>query len=181
MRGSTHLIVGAAAGVAATLSIPTEDTKVKIGIFTATLLGSLFPDIDNAQSKLGRKVKPLSIILNKLFGHRGFIHSPCLLLLLIFTGIFYLFVWEAWNYWPVVAGFAIGFISHIILDAITKGGIPFLYPFSKKRYNFTIIKTGGIGEAIFVGGFLLGCGAISVIAAMINELPHVEFLQMFNI
>lgn len=180
MRGRTHLIVGAASGIAAAITIPVEDEMIRLGVFTATVVGSLFPDIDNSQSKLGRRVKPISIILNKLFGHRGFIHSPCNLLLIFAAAAIFMAVWNSFIYLPVLIGFSIGFITHIILDAITKGGIPFLYPFSKKRYNFTVIKTGGIGETLFLGAFLLACGAISVIVILLGNVPSMEFLQTIN-
>lgn len=180
MRGRTHLIVGIAAGAAASLALPIEDNTMRLGVFAATAIGSLFPDIDNAQSKLGRKIKPISIIINKLFGHRGFIHSPCNLLLILITSIVFMAVFENFKQLPILIGFSIGFITHIILDAITKGGIPFLYPFSKKRYNFTVIKTGGIGEALFLGVFLLACGAISVVAVLLGNAPSMDFLQTIN-
>lgn len=180
MRGRTHLIVGTAAGVATALAVPVEDDMMRLGIFAATVVGSLFPDIDNTQSKLGRKIKPISIILNKLFGHRGFVHSPCNLILIFAAAIIFMAVFENFTYLPVLIGFSIGFITHMILDAITKGGIPFLYPFSKKRYNFTIIKTGGIGEALFLGVFLLACGAISIVVILLSNGPSIDFLQMIK-
>ena len=38
-------------------------------------LFSLFLDIDEAKSKIGKKMKIISIPVNFIFGHRDFIHS----------------------------------------------------------------------------------------------------------
>ena len=73
MRVQTH----AAAGVLSALAI------AKAGILSATpqgyllfaLLGSLLPDIDNHNSKLGRKLPGFSRVAEFLLGHRGVYHS----------------------------------------------------------------------------------------------------------
>lgn len=75
MKGSEHLLFGIGAGVLtaycfhATIAAPGP-------VVLSCVLGSLYPDIDLATSKLGHKVKPVAIAVNKLFGHRNFVHSP---------------------------------------------------------------------------------------------------------
>lgn len=160
MRGKTHLLVGVAAGAAAAISVPADNHAISAGVFIATTIGSLYPDIDNSQSMLGRKIKPISFIINKLFGHRGFIHTPFNLICLLLLMGTPLILTEQYNYLPIVIGFAVGFLSHLFLDAITKGGISFLYPFSRKRFNLTTIKTGGIGENLIVVFMLLISGGV---------------------
>ena len=145
MRGITHLVAGVVAGAATTILINTDSTGISCGVFIATTVGSIFPDIDNTKSMIGKRVKPISFLLNKAFGHRGFVHSPCNLICIASIVGVLLSIFGQTSYLPILLGFAIGFMLHLLLDAITKGGVPFLYPFSRKRFNFTTIKTGGIG------------------------------------
>lgn len=48
----------------------------------------------------------------------------------------------------------VGAISHIVLDAINKEGVPLFWPISKKRFGIGLITTGTTTEAIF-GALLL--------------------------
>lgn len=108
---------------------------ILILVFSATL-----PDIDHAKSWIGRKLKPLSLIINFIFGHRKFIHSLFFVLSISFLiKIFY------GNYY---IPFLIGYISHLILDILTKNGIYLFYPFKLKIHGF--IKTNGIIEKLFL-------------------------------
>lgn len=93
-------------------------------------LGSLLPDIDHPQSYLGRRLRILSVPINKLFGHRGFTHSIFFTLLLgIATA-----PWWAVN--PLFfGGLLLGYSSHLLADMTTPSGVPLLYP-DKKRYKF---------------------------------------------
>lgn len=45
---------------------------------------------------------------------------------------------------------AVGYLAHLIGDTFTKGGVPWMYPFSKTRLRLTTMKTGGPGEQVFV-------------------------------
>ena len=51
----------------------------------AAAAASLLPDADHPKSWLGRRLGGLSKYLNRRFGHRGFLHS--LLVLLILTAV----------------------------------------------------------------------------------------------
>lgn len=48
-------------------------------------------------------------------------------------------------------GFAwfLNYLSHLLADSLTVMGVPFLYPFKKKRYGLKIFKTGDLGDYIF--------------------------------
>ena len=39
-------------------------------------------------------------------------------------------------------GYIVGFTCHLMGDILTKGGIPFFYPFSKKRVHLTGAESG---------------------------------------
>ena len=166
IRGITHLTVGTAAGIATAIACHPNNTIVSACVVGATMIGSLYPDIDNSKSMLGRKIKPISYVVNKLFGHRGFIHTPFNLLCLMLLTMFPMFLSNNYEALPIAIGFAVGFASHLFLDSITKGGISFLYPFAKKRFNLTTIKTGGLGEYLVVAFILALSGGVAAITWM---------------
>jgi len=45
--------------------------------------------------------------------------------------------------------FGLNYLLHLLLDSLTKMGVPFFYPFRKKYYGFKLIKTGGV-EDLFI-------------------------------
>lgn len=83
------------------------------------LMGATVPDIDY---KIGIE-------------HRTITHS---LLVLVFTALFIYLIHPGT---AVVWGLT--YLSHLLLDSFTIAGVPFLYPFIKKRYGLKKIKTGG--------------------------------------
>lgn len=98
MTYKTHLVGGAVAAMLLTLAASEQELGLKpfttpefFGVLTASLLGSLAPDIDQGKkSKVGAMVKPVASVCSKCFGHRTFCHSVWFLLLLYFIirGIF---------------------------------------------------------------------------------------------
>lgn len=123
-------------GVTTLLVIPTvfnlEPIQSYYNLYcvSGTLLGSLFPDIDLPKSKVGRKVKPISWIIYKLFGHRGFTHSLLALFLLVQL-LKYFNIYQSF-----IVGFSIGYLSHLLGDMFTLVGVPLCYPYRRK---FTFI------------------------------------------
>ncbi|MBU0930274.1 MAG: metal-dependent hydrolase [Nanoarchaeota archaeon] len=104
---------------------------------------SLIPDIDNKDSKLGRKFKFVSMF----FEHRGILHTifpPLLLFILLSYFNYNLFAWAV----------LIGYLSHILIDGLTLEGINFLHPISSFRIS-GFVRTGAFFEIIF---FLLFVG-----------------------
>lgn len=116
---------------------------------------SVLPDIDSSDSRIGKKIKPLSWFIEKTFGHRNLLHS--IFPLAVMFWIFFYFL--RWN----VAGiaFLLGYSSHLFLDTFTYMGVGFLHPLYKGRIT-GFIKTGGIIEyilffiLIFVNILVLG-------------------------
>ncbi len=106
------------------------------------LFGSALPDIDQPKSKIGKKFK----IIAFLFKHRGIFHSVFMALIISFG--FYLFT-------GYFSAFLLGYLSHLIADALTVTGIAFLYPFSNKRVR-GFIKTGSIMENLVFLAFIIG-------------------------
>ena len=84
-------------------------------------------------------------------GHRKFTHS--ILALILFSALIFIFDTG------VGFTFALAYISHLLLDAVTKAGVPFFYPIIKKRYGLKLIRTGSAEEYLLlilaISGFLL--------------------------
>lgn len=114
MRGRTHFLLGAIAGYCA---YPTWT-----GI-TAGAVIALLPDIDKADSKAGKRVWPLSWLVDKAIGHRTVTHSWVMLMLPAFFLSPNLI--KVWFY---------SLLSHLVTDALL-GRIQFFWP----------LKTGWIG------------------------------------
>jgi inner membrane protein len=100
-------------------------------------VGALLPDLDASQSKLRswsvggvRPFVPLSIVINRAWGHRGLLHSAVGLAI---TGAFAVGLVLLWGWQPSVALW-LGYASHLAADACTRTGIPFL-PRHDRRYH----------------------------------------------
>lgn len=125
MKGTTHVVFGIGTGVGFQILAGLKLTGILAypSYYGGVVLGALLPDIDHPQSYLGRRLKILSVPIHRIFGHRGFTHSP--LSLLILGGIMAVF----WAKNPLLfAGILIGYFSHLLGDMLTPMGIPLLYP-----------------------------------------------------
>jgi len=107
-----------------------------LGLGPEAVLGAMFPDVDCASATLG------SAFVSSTYGHRGLFHS--LSFLAIIGGM------------SVIAGrdgFALGYGAHLALDALTKGGVRLLAPFSKKSVRGPF-KTGDFFDTLLSAVFL---------------------------
>lgn len=171
MKYKTHLVGGlllgtATVGVASGLAGGGEVASPELIYMGGAVIGSLFPDIDHKGSYIGRRMKITSGIISSLFKHRGATHSP-----IIMGGFVSLLYLLSRAFFPLdiipilLSGFFVGIISHILLDMITKGGVPLLYPLIDKKINLTNMKTGSSGEnfVLFLMVIALVCvGFVSV-------------------
>ena len=127
------------------------------------LLISLFPDLDERNSYLSRKFpwNLLSIGITSFTNHRGLTHRflavfipPTLITLIeLYTNTI------EWL-WPLIYFSFISYLSHLIGDGFTIGGLKrFFYPFSKKTVWFLPkslrFKTGSFTENIWLLFFTL--------------------------
>ena len=149
MMFKTHLAFGFLVGL---LLIQFFRPANQILFLTLVVIGSVLPDIDHPNSKIGSKVK----IIGFLFEHRGFFHSVFALILLMFP--LYYFLKSYMLGIAILAGYA----AHILIDAFSKQGIMPFHPLSR----FTIkgfIKTNGLVEyVIFIA--LIFIDAIKLIS-----------------
>lgn len=72
--------------------------------------------------------------------------------------------WYTWRYFgrvapvlPWIAGG--GIVVHIACDVVTKGGVPFLRPFTRRRFALGLFRVGGAGEK---AASVLGVGMLAV-------------------
>jgi len=145
MRFRTHLAFSFLISI---LIIDSFNIQNKIIFIVVLLIASALPDIDSYKSKLGKKIKPISFLINILLGHRGIFHSPFLLILIsMVIAIINI---------EIAVAFFIGYLSHLVLDSLTPEGVMFFYPFSKKRTK-GFIRTGSLWENIFFILLLVLC------------------------
>lgn len=150
MKKNTHLLGGVAVMgawcVASTkmgTELPGESAAELLGLFGASLIGSLFPDIDLPTSKIGHMIKPASTAINLTSGHRGVFHAPLpYLIILLLT-----YLTASYRAFITALAFTLGVMSHLFLDILNASGIPLLWPM-KRRVSLCDIKVGSLGEKV---------------------------------
>jgi len=150
----THLAFGLFIGL---LAFYFQFVENWILLFLFLFFGVGFPDVDDSESKFGKK--SFFKFINLFFKHRGIFHS--LIFGIVLSWLAFYFDKDAG------AGFFLGFLSHIILDSFTKQGINFLYPFGGLNAK-GFIKTGGKLEKIIFYFFILL--DIFVVAKLLNSI-----------
>lgn len=96
---------------------------------SATLIGSLLPDIDHTKSWIGKSIYPIAKWLSRNYGHRTITHSIFFLI-----GIFLISVFIEKNFredYSISTILFFSILSHLIFDMVTLAGIPLFYPFYK--------------------------------------------------
>ena len=131
MLGRNHLAFGITSALAASVILNNAGIELDyttVGIITASsALGSLLPDIDDANSLIGRVFVHIASFINRVFGHRTITHDLMLFLPLFIASIF---VRNA-----IFFGIMFGYMGHLFLDLMTKQGICFNYLKHRKAYK----------------------------------------------
>ena len=178
MTFKTHLTFGALFVVSPALIPGNEEwmpTLFKLAPFVVplTFVGSLFPDLDHKDSYISKSPLFIFTLFFMMFGitHRGITHT--FFFNALFAGMIYAITThisflKEYSVFLTEVG-ALAFLSHLIADSITKSGVNFLYPFSKKRFNtvpsLMRIKTGTPPEQVYFFGALFATTAVLFIAA----------------
>ena len=140
MLGRSHLVIGAATAVLVSYY---SNVDLSVAAFVVCVLGALMPDIDG-RGKITKLIPfgwLLGWIVRKVFSHRGFTHWGLHPLLFISLGLYFS---------PPLVWFGLGYASHLLADACTRGGIPLLAPVSFSRMGPKLIITGGKWERAIV-------------------------------
>ena len=172
MNYKTHINGGIIVGLYVSLQMTNTSIVTSGALIGGTLVGSIFPDIDHKKSYIGHKAKTVSKAINKFAGHRKLFHAPLMYLLLysISLGMIthkLLIVG--------VQGLFLGVLSHLLLDSFTVGGLPWFYPFSKKKFTLGKIKTNSKLEEIFCG--ILTCINIVIVLDILHITSIFTFTQ----
>ncbi len=136
MLAKTHVAFGILAGLVTLryVAIPNELLFIAL-----VIVGVFLPDIDHSESKVNKSLKVTKII-PLLFGHRGFFHS-IFAALLVFAGLWW---WQGFVYG---AGIFVGYVSHLVSDALTVSGVGFLNPVAHYKVR-GVVQTGTITETL---------------------------------
>ncbi len=101
------------------------------------------------QRRKGGRWSLLSTAIQRSGGHRGPTHS--LPFVALGAGVW---LWASQRYnlpirvpWWTLPG---GILTHLVLDTLTKGGVPWGWPLSRKRISLVPIATGGTIEHLVV-------------------------------
>jgi inner membrane protein len=128
------------------------DVPYEVPEVFAVAAASMLPDADYPKSWIGHQLGSVSEDLNRLFGHRSFLHS--LLALLLITLVLGAPLWRiTGNLAPAVAIF-VGFGSHLFADMMTLGGLELFWPrraiaVFPGRDEYRVV-TGSGSEAVFL-------------------------------
>ena len=148
MMAGSHIAVGAALWAVTARAAGLEVAEPQA--LGAAALGSLLPDIDHPQSWAGRKMRVVSIPLSLLIGHRGLTHSA----LAIIGGLILL---AAMGVGGLAAPVVVGYLSHLLADALTPSGVPLLWP-NQRRFSLNLCRTGSAMEIAIVAALVAAAG-----------------------
>ena len=146
MLAGSHVALGAAAWLAAAPHLgrpPLDPEALALAVF-----GGLLPDIDHPKSWVGRRLRPVSDVVARIFGHRGITHSLLAVLgcgWLLRQGI----VPARWAE-PLVAGY----LSHLLGDLLTPAGLRLLWPI-RGTWALPFCRTGSPFEPLVVAVILV--------------------------
>ena len=141
MMAGSHVALGAAAWLVTAPWLGLSPTS-PLGIGLA-VGAALLPDIDHPKSWFGRRTRPVSTLVAAILGHRGITHS---LLAVLLCG------WLMWRDgmprdW--IAPVAVGYLSHLLADLLTPGGLRLLWPL-RGTWSLPLCRTGSPMEPMIV-------------------------------
>jgi len=152
MTGRTHAIVGAnAAWLTVALGMVDKYSAlfVAVGAFVA-----LLPDIDASDAKIHHIGKGILGGFRCVARHRTIFHSLLIVIIIFIVSFIFLQKFHPLLPWIITSAY----LSHLILDALTKYGIELFYPFKRrfrllpKKYSLKI--KGLFDRSLFILGAL---------------------------
>jgi endonuclease YncB( thermonuclease family) len=149
LKVATHLIFAECCWFATSAVF---DVHYETSAVLAAAATSILPDADYPKSWLGHQLGSISLDLNRLFGHRSFLHS--LHALLLVTLVLGLPLWWLTGRPSPMIAVGVGYGSHLFADMMTLGGVHFFWPSQliavfpgRDEYR---VKSGGNSERVFV-------------------------------
>ena len=77
--------------------------------------------------------------------------------------------------WWLIAAVAVPYLSHLLADSLTVGGVPLLMPFTRRRFSVGLMKTGHLAErVVFTPLIMVGAVAACWVACepAIQQVGH---------
>lgn len=189
MTGRTHEIAafsGIVLAVALMPSAPTVSLGTLVACLLANQLGGIAPDIDQPTAPFWRNL-PIGgffgrVITKLLGGHRFLTHSIVgmflmswlLKLLLVFIHPIFPTLDMGYIWWA----FMIGMFSHLVMDSLTKEGVPWLLPVPIK-FGMPPAKALRITTGEFVENYFVFPGLVlaNLVFVALNYSEVVNFLH----
>ncbi|HVZ12692.1 MAG TPA: metal-dependent hydrolase [Patescibacteria group bacterium] len=187
MTGRTHDLAAFTAlnMVVLGTTLPHMSLATALVAFSANMIGGLAPDIDQPTGDLWHKL-PAGSLYSRLItpflgGHRSVSHS---LFGIVLFGVLSSIVLNTMSHVLLVDmnvvwwSFMIGFISHLLMDTITREGVPWLFPvpikFGFPPFEFLRVKTGGLVEksVVFPGLILINAYLVYSHYAFLLKVFH---------
>jgi inner membrane protein len=158
MNATTHAVFGVAALAGASLLVGAEPP---LYAYPAAVVASWLPDVDNPRSRLGNglsrtkipaldiltrpvswALKTASFTLFRTVGHRTLTHS------LLGVALFFVLISPVASLSTALfAALVIGYVSHLLADALNKRGVPLLWPVGRSfRLLPRGVRSGGVVE-----------------------------------
>ena len=148
MKVATHVVFAECCWFATSAVF---DVHYESAAVLAAAAASILPDADHPGSWLGYRLG-VSYDLERLFGHRSFLHS-LLALVLVTPALGLPLWWITGRPSPMIAVF-VGYASHLFADMMTLGGVQLFWPSrliavfpGRDEYR---VASGGNSERVFV-------------------------------
>lgn len=154
MKVATHIVFAECCWFAATA---VADVHYEVPAVLIAAVASVLPDADYPKSWIGHQLGSVSEGLNRLFGHRSFLHS--LVALLLVTLLLGLLPWWLVGSPAPMLAVAVGYGSHLLADMMTLGGVGLFWPSRAiavfpGRDEYRVVS-GGNSERAFVAVALI--------------------------
>jgi inner membrane protein len=168
MTGRTHDLAAMTVltGYIATQPMNSLSLATAVTALAANMIGGVAPDVDQPTSALWRKIPAGTIfghIVDPLLGNHRMVSHSLVGMILFGLGAKYLLVYMhtfllvdiniVW--WA----FMLGFASHLVMDTITKEGVPWLFPIPIRLgfppFKLLRITTGSFWETTIIFPALL--------------------------
>ena len=156
MTATTHILGGMLAGELLCMAggVPMQSAPM---LLIGAVAGALLPDIDHRGSKVSRSSaanRLMSFAVSALTTHRGVIHTPVFIMAFIAAlGVALRFV-DIPESRVLLAGLAVGMLSHLALDTLNPSGIMWLWPLTRKRLHLASIRTNSLSEWVTASALL---------------------------
>lgn len=188
MTGRTHDAIAFASLLTVAVVSPPQSLNLATaaGAIVGNIVGATLPDLDQAGNKLWKFIPGghhLGKILRRAFmGHRNLTHSIIGVFMIYHILLFLLNLFlnpSFVNIDIIFISMMIGYISHLVGDALTKEGLPLLFPLGW-RFGFPPISAFRITAGNWIETLVILPGAGAYVFWLIGN-RHEEFMSLLKL